>query len=133
MTAVYPFSMFVRIGNRSKDTILGERVEVADTARTRSRGLLGSDGWRGRDGMFLSPCRNVHTFGMRYPIDVAFLDVEDVVLKVVHGLRPGRISPVAWRARRALELPAGRLLETSTEAGDRLFIESGGQECERQM
>jgi uncharacterized membrane protein (UPF0127 family) len=113
--------------------MLGERVEVADTARARSRGLLGSDGWRGRDGMLLSPCRNVHTFGMRYPIDVAFLDAEDVVLKVVHGQRPGRVSPVAWRARRALELPAGRLLETSTEAGDRLLIESGNQECEHKM
>ena len=73
--------------------------------------------------MLLRPCRNVHTIGMRYPIDVAFLDKEDIVLKVVHGLRPGRISPVAWRARCALELPAGRLRETSTEPGDHLSIE----------
>ncbi len=115
--------MFVRVVNRSKETVIGERVEVADTARSRSRGLLGSDGWEGRDGMLLEPCRNVHTFGMRYPIDVAFLDREGRVLRVVHGLRPGRLSPLVLKARSALELPAGRLGETSTGPGDLLSIE----------
>ncbi len=115
--------MFVRISNRSKNTLLGEVVEVADTARARSRGLLSSEGWQGRDGMLLVPCRNVHTFGMRYTIDVAFLDREGRVLKTAPSLRPGRISPVCLKGRKALELPAGRLSETSTEPGDLLLIE----------
>ncbi len=115
--------MFVRVSNRSRGTVPGERVEVADTPRARSRGLLGSGGWEGRDGLLLVPCRNVHTFGMRYPIDLAFLDREGRVLRVVSGLRPGRLGPLALKARSALELPAGRLEETFTEPGDLLAVE----------
>lgn len=122
MVPVYSFIMFVRISNQSKDTLLGGGIEVADSVRARSRGLLGSDGWQERDGMLLVPCRNVHTFGMRYDIDVAFLDRQHRVLKTVHGMRPGRISPLVPRARCALELPAGRLTETSTQPGDILVL-----------
>lgn len=114
--------MFFEVSNRSKETLLGERVEAAGSARARSRGLLGSRGWDGRDGMLLKPCRNVHTFGMRYPIDVAFLDRENRVLRAVRGLKPGRLSPLVLKARSALELPAGRLRETSTEPGDLLVF-----------
>lgn len=114
--------MFVKISNSKNQEELGVLVEVADTARSRSRGLLGSDSWLERDGMLLVPCRNVHTFGMRYHIDVAFLDRHYRVLRTVHGMRPGRISPLVPRARSALELPAGRLSETSTQPGDVLVL-----------
>jgi uncharacterized membrane protein (UPF0127 family) len=112
--------MFMTVCNRSRGTVLGERVEVADTHRSRARGLLGGHPWEGRDGLLLVPCRNVHTFGMRCPIDVAFLDAGGRVLLAVEGLRPGRLSPLALRARSALELPAGRLRETGTLPGDLL-------------
>ncbi len=112
--------MFVKVRNLSRGTALGERVEVAATRRSRARGLLGSAGWEGRDGLLLRPCRNIHTVGMRYPIDLVFLDEEGRVLRVVEGLRPGRISPLVLRARSVLELPAGKLKETGTLPGDLL-------------
>jgi len=77
---------------------------VARTPATRRRGLLGRDGIGGV--MVLEPCRQVHTIGMRFPVDVAFCDRSGRVLRVV-TVRPGRVSRVVWRARFVVEGPAG--------------------------
>ncbi len=70
------------------------------------------------EGIYLVPCEGVHTFGMKFPIDVAFLDSKGTVLAVHHGLKPWRISKLLFRARGVLELAAGRLRQTETEIGD---------------
>lgn len=106
----------------TKGEVLGEEVEVAETPRSRARGLIGTDCLPARGGLFLRPCRSVHTFGMRYPIDVAFLDHQGRVLRTVENLPPNRVTSVVWRARGALELPAGKLKESGTERGDLLAI-----------
>ena len=88
-------------------------------ARGRARGLLGRDGI---DGVMVLPrCRNVHTFGMRFPIDVAFCDRDGVVIRAV-TLAPRRISPVVWRARCVLEAEAGALERWGVRLGDRLEL-----------
>ncbi|WP_211262674.1 DUF192 domain-containing protein [Nitriliruptor alkaliphilus] len=79
-------------------------VEVCDTARTRSKGLLGRDGLEG--AMLISPAKQVHTFRMRFAIDVAFLDRDGRVLRT-RSLPPGRLSPVVLRSRAILEAEAG--------------------------
>jgi uncharacterized membrane protein (UPF0127 family) len=94
-------------------------VEVAAGARGRARGLLGRD--RVDGVMLLRPCRNVHTFRMRFAIDVAFCDRGDVVLRTV-TLRPGRVSPVVWRSAYALEAEAGAFARWGVQAGDRLEL-----------
>jgi uncharacterized membrane protein (UPF0127 family) len=116
--------MFVKVVNPGKGTVPGSRVEVADTPISRGRGLLGSRGWEGRDGLLLLPCRSLHTLGMRFPIDAAFLDREGRVLRTLPRLKPGRLGPLVLKARMALELPAGRLAETCTEPGDLLLLEA---------
>jgi len=79
-------------------------VEMATTRSARRRGLLGRDG---TDGVLvLAPCRQVHTLGMRFPIDVAFCDRAGLVLMTV-TLPPGRCSRLVWRSRRVLEAEAG--------------------------
>ena len=79
-------------------------VEVPAGPHGRARGLLGRDGIDGV--MLFRPCRNVHTFRMRFAIDVAFCDRDDVVLRT-STLPPGRISPFVWRSRYVLEAEAG--------------------------
>jgi uncharacterized protein len=98
----------------------GERicpVEVARSFRERSRGLMGRDGIDG--ALLLRPASSVHTFGMRFAIDVAFLDRDDVVLRVV-TMRPNRLGRPALRARSIVEAEAGALREL--RPGDRLTI-----------
>jgi uncharacterized membrane protein (UPF0127 family) len=84
----------------------GVPVEVATTRAARRRGLLGRDGIDGV--LVLVPCRQVHTFGMRFPIDVAFVARDGTVLHVT-TLRPFRVTRVVWRARLVLEARAGAL------------------------
>lgn len=90
--------------------VTGEHVvaslEVADTARARRRGLLGRDGIEG--AMLLSPARMVHTFGMRFPIDVAHVDGDDTVMSVV-TMKPWRVGRPRLRARHVIEAEAGAL------------------------
>lgn len=69
-------------------------------------------------GLWIVPSEGIHTFGMRFPIDAAYLDAKGKVLRVYHGLRPWRLAAVTLRARSVLELPAGTLERTGTEAGD---------------
>jgi uncharacterized membrane protein (UPF0127 family) len=91
-------------------------VEVPTGAHGRARGLLGRDGIDGV--MLLRPCRNVHTFRMRFAIDVAFCDRDDVVLRTTR-LPPGRISPIVWRAAYVLEAEAGAFARWELRARDR--------------
>jgi uncharacterized membrane protein (UPF0127 family) len=104
--------------NRSRDVVLARRVLWAGTSALRRRGLLGRDSIDPDEGVYLVPCQWIHMFGMRFPIDVAFLDSTGRVLAVHHGLRPNRFSRPVLRAEGVLELASGRLRDTGTRVGD---------------
>lgn len=84
----------------------GVPVEIAATYGTRRRGLLGRDGIAG--AILLTPCNSVHTFRMRFTIDVAYLDKELRVVEV-HTMKPGRLGLPRLRARHVLEAEAGAM------------------------
>jgi uncharacterized protein len=100
--------------------VVAPSVAVADSFRRRLRGLLARPAMREGEGLLLLDCDAVHTFGMGYAIDVAFLDAERTVVRSIAGLRPWRVALGGARAVHALELPAGRLRETGTVPGARL-------------
>lgn len=104
--------------NVSKNVVLAPRVEWAGTSEARRRGLLGRDHIGAGEGAYIVPTQWIHMFGMRFPIDVAFLGGDGRVLQVCHALDPNRLSPIVWRAEGALELAAGTLQTTGTEIGD---------------
>jgi hypothetical protein len=108
----------MRAVNVTRNAVVAERLEWAGTSGTRRRGLLGRESFEKGEGLYLAPCQWVHMFGMRFAIDVAFLARDGRVLAVHHGLRPGRISKLVWRADGALELPEGSLAATGTRVGD---------------
>lgn len=94
-------------------------LEVADSARARFRGLLGRDGISG--AIYLTPCRSVHTFGMRFTIDVAFVDADMLVLRVVQ-LRPHRITWPCLKAKGVVEAEAGSFASWELRPGDKLEV-----------
>jgi len=114
---------FVRAVNISKGVTVASRVLWAGTSAERRKGLLGRDGLSPDEGMYIVPTQWIHMFGMRFPIDVAFLGEDGKVLHIHHGLRPNRLSRIVWRAEGALELAAGLLRETNTEVGDLIQFE----------
>lgn len=94
-------------------------LEIADSVRGRTRGLLGRDAIEG--ALLLRPARSVHSFGMRFPIDVAFVDRDLVVLRTCR-LRPNRMTLPVWRAHAVIEAEAGAFSRWGLEPGDRLEI-----------
>jgi uncharacterized membrane protein (UPF0127 family) len=110
----------VRAWNATRNVELGNRVAVADTHWTRLRGMLGRAEPEVGEGLLLRPCRAVHMYGMRFPLDVAFLTDDGRVVGLYPRLEPSRRSRVHKDAGAALELPAGRLVATGTEIGDEI-------------
>ena len=105
-------------GGEARD--LGVTVYAARRWWPRLRGLLGRPALAAEEGLLLSPCGQVHTFGMRYALDVVYLDRGERVVKCVAGLRPNRVSG-SWRGWQVLELAAGGLKRTGLRVGDRLL------------
>jgi uncharacterized membrane protein (UPF0127 family) len=101
--------------------VVCRRCDVADGPLTRMRGLLGRPQLAEGQGLLLKPAGSVHTFFMRYPIDVVFLDREGVVTRVVPALRPWRAAG-SRKARSVLELPAGAGAREHIAAGMRLVL-----------
>lgn len=102
------------------DTVAA-RVRLADSFPSRLRGLLWRPPLRDGEGLLLSPCNAVHMWGMKYPIDVSFLDRHWNVVAVYERLGPGKRSRRHRDARHALELPAGTLAAAGIGVGTRLF------------
>lgn len=102
---------------------LAERAGVADRFWQRALGLLGRPPLAAGEGLILRPCKAVHTWGMGYPIDVAFLDPSGRVVASYEGVGPNRRT--AWHsgADCALELPAGSLERGAVAVGDRISWE----------
>ena len=94
-------------------------VEVADRSIERMRGLLGRSRLDDDRALWLEPCNAVHTFGMRFPIDVLFIDRRGGVLSIHRNVGRGRVL-FCWRARAALELCAHAAQALRIEVGDKL-------------
>jgi protein-S-isoprenylcysteine O-methyltransferase Ste14/uncharacterized membrane protein (UPF0127 family) len=112
----------LRACDATRGVVVVERLRPAHTHWARLRGLLGRGPLAPGDGLWLRPCRQVHTFGLRDPIDVAFLDEGGRVLHVVEALAPWRISPYVAAAASVLELPAGTLARAGVCVGTRLDL-----------
>lgn len=97
--------------------MLARAAEVADSSKARRRGLLGRDSLAEGEGLLIRPCEAVHSFGMRFAIDVLFLARDGRVVRVVSRLKPWRIA-LCLRAHSTLELPAGTARATGTVRGD---------------
>lgn len=109
----------LKISNLTRHSELATAVEVADDGTKRSKGLLGRNGLSADEGLWIVPCEAIHTFFMRFPIDLVYLDRNRRVKKVRSNVPPWRFSG-CFTAHSVLELAAGTVLRTQTKPGDRL-------------
>ena len=107
--------------NERTGEVIADLVEVARTRRQRRRGLLGRDGLARGSALVLTPCNAIHTVGMRFPIDVAFVDRHGRVRRIVRQLPPARIS-VCLSAKTTIECPSGQLEEIRLQVGDQIKL-----------
>ena len=102
--------------------MLADRADIADTSAKRRTGLLKHTSLEPGEGLWIAPCEGVHTFGMKFPIDVIFLSRKRKILKIRPNMVRARMA-LSLRAHSVLELPAGTLEKTGTEVGDQLEFE----------
>ncbi len=111
------------IENRDRGSVLGEAIEVADTALRRVKGLLGRECLEDGQGLLFKRCSSLHTFFMRFPIDIVFTDRRGKVLKSSPEVKPFKLVAAPFRSHYALELPVGSILKSGTRVGDKLSFE----------
>jgi uncharacterized protein len=112
----------LRVHNRTKNTLLADRADVADTSATRQKGLLKHTGLDDGEGLWIVPCEGVHTFFMKFPIDVVFINKKRVVTKLRPNMVKSRIA-LSLRAHSTIELPVGMIEKSKTSVGDQLELE----------
>ena len=109
--------------NQTRDTVLGDAVDVADSSETRRTGLLKHERLEPGHGLWIVPCESVHTFFMKFAIDLVYVGKDKKVRKVRHAVPAWRLS-MCLTARSILELPPGTAAQTGTQVGDQLVFET---------
>jgi uncharacterized protein len=113
--------------NRTRQAYLATELRVAGTHWSRLCGLMGAraETFRSGQGLWIIPSHGVHTFAMRFPIDVVYLNGDKVVVYLKRNVKPWRLAPVSMQAASVLELPGNTLQGTGTAVGDHIEIGAG--------
>jgi len=112
----------MKIVNKNNNNVLADNVVLANTPLSRMAGLLGKKELAKGQALILDPCNSIHTFFMRFPIDVLFLDKSNRIVKAVSSIKAFRLTHIYFRAKFAVELPAGTIASTSTQEGHTLSL-----------
>jgi len=97
-------------------------LEIANDLKSRTRGLIDHHPLEADEGMMIDPCRWIHTFGMSFPIDVAYVSKDWRVVALSENLAPNRIDRPVFRARFVIEMMAGAIRRTALAIGDQLEL-----------
>ncbi|SJZ44444.1 DUF192 domain-containing protein [Selenihalanaerobacter shriftii] len=108
--------------NETKGIVIASRIQKADTFSQRLIGLLGKDNLEADEGLLITPCQIIHTFFMKFAIDVIFLNEDNIVVKVISSLPPNRISSFVSSANKVIEFKFTKNLDERVEVGDKIII-----------
>lgn len=109
--------------NKTKNTVIAEKVVIADKPLKRMKGLLGRRDFRVGEALVIKPCNSIHTFFMRFPIDVLFVDRDNRVIKAISNLKPFRLTAIHFNAALVIELPQATIQSTATQKSDCLIFD----------
>jgi uncharacterized protein len=104
-----------------RETPLATTIETAFDSASRKRGLLGREGLADGTALVIAPCSAVHTFAMRFPIDVIFAGRDGRIIKMRQAMPVSRVSG-ALRAFAVIEMAAGTIERAALRLGDRLVV-----------
>lgn len=113
--------MIVR--NVTRNVEIATHAGVANTWLARAVGLLRHSSLASGEGLIIRPCNSVHTFFMRFPIDVLFVDKQGKIKHAVPSMKPYRASRIVFGGDYVVELPAGTMEDTGTTIGDTVSLE----------
>jgi uncharacterized membrane protein (UPF0127 family) len=113
----------VKVQIKYGDKILAKDVLIAEAMIDRLIGLMFRKQLIGSDGLLIDPCRSIHTFFMRYSLDIVFINKKNKVIKIIRDIKPWRMTWIYFRANKTLELPAGKL-PSDLKEGDILEVKN---------
>jgi len=113
----------VFVYNKTKETFLAFRVNIADSVAGRLIGLLGRRSLKPDSGVWIVPANAIHTIGMMFSFDVVMIDKNFKVVSVKELVKPFRVILPKLRAESVIELPAHTIFRSRTEVGDELVID----------
>lgn len=111
----------VQVVNRTRNQVVAEHAEMAESVWTRFVGLMGRSELDADGGLVIYPNNSIHMFFMKFPLDVLHVAADGRVLKILHTIKPWRVGPIVGKSKYTVELPAGRARQTGTAEGD--FLE----------
>ena len=97
-------------------------IKIADSYKSKIVGVIGWEDWGGYGGLLIKDANSIHTFFVRFAIDVVFLDKDLKIVRIVENLQPFRFSPLVWKAKHTLELPAESARKKSLHTGDKIDL-----------
>jgi uncharacterized membrane protein (UPF0127 family) len=115
------------VRNITRGLVLADSAELADTSEKRRTGLLKHTELKSGEGLWIVPCESVHSFFMKFTIDVLYLDRDKKVRGMRPNMKPWRVS-ACLPAHSVLELPAGTIDRTGTAKGDQLALDKQASE-----
>jgi len=112
----------MKVKRKADGLLISDNCTIADTAINRMIGLLNRKSLQDGEGLFIRPCNSIHTFFMRFSIDVLFLSKENKVVAQVKELHPWRITLPRFSAVNVLELSSGAIEKLGINNGDELEL-----------
>jgi uncharacterized protein len=109
--------------NLTREVLLADKVRKADHYFSRLLGLLPKHQLESGEGLWIIPCNDIHSIGMRFTFDALFLDKDLKVVHLIEHMKPLRLSPIIKNAKTVLELDSGVISQTGTQLGDQLRFE----------
>ena len=97
-------------------------IKIADSYKSKVVGVIGWKNWGKYGGLLLKNTNSIHTFFVRFTIDVVFLDRDFKIVRIVENLRPFRFSPIVWSAKHTLELPNGVVRKKSLHIRNKIDL-----------
>ena len=111
------------VTNPSRGTVIGETIEVAESASQKVKGLLGRECLEDGQGLLFKGAGSLHTLFMRFPIDIIYTNKQGKVIKTAKAVRPFKLVAAPLRCHYAIELPAGAISASNTQVGDFLSFD----------
>ncbi|PKR77272.1 hypothetical protein CEY16_11075 [Halalkalibacillus sediminis] len=112
----------MKIVNLSNNQVVGDNVQQAYTFFKRLKGLMYTKELPSGNGLHIKPCQSVHSYFMRYPIDVIYINKSQEVVALDIGLLPNKIGKRRKDAESVIEVTAGTIVDTDTAIGHQLNI-----------
>ncbi len=114
----------MRLLNQTRRLEISPRLRTARSPLTRLKGLLGQNSLPESEGLWILPCNHIHTWFMKFPIDVVFVDKNMKVVSLTESVPPFRFIWGGLRAKSVFELPGGHLKSRPIQLGDQLHVEA---------